>query len=328
VSACYYMCPCTAIYVSACYYTYVLRRKREELPECVRMLLYMCPHTTICVSSGEEARGCPNVSACYYICVLVLLYMCPHTTTHMSSGENARSCPNVSAYYYICVLILLYMCPQEKKREAARTCPHTIIYVSAYYYICVLILLYVCLQEKKREAARRRSGFQPGALAQTLGMKVWWVWGGMCVLIILLYSQYYYTCPPHTTIYAPRLALLHVAIQCISRYGHTVYLEIPSLELSRDTKPRLHILLYMRLASHFCMWPGHTVYLEIPSLEVSRGISRYQASPRTSVCVPVILLFMCQGGAAELWVGGVSGSQGVVGGGLVSVLLKVWLVVV
>ncbi len=70
-----YMCPHTAIYVSACCYI------------CVLILLYMCPHTAM------------YVSAYCYIFVLILLCMCPHTATYVSS------------YCYICVLILLYMCP-------------------------------------------------------------------------------------------------------------------------------------------------------------------------------------------------------------------------
>ena len=71
-----YMCPHTAIYVSA--YCYI----------CVLILLYMCPHTAICV--------------------LILLYMCPHTPIYVSGGWLLHE---TNAYCYICVLILLYMCP-------------------------------------------------------------------------------------------------------------------------------------------------------------------------------------------------------------------------
>jgi hypothetical protein len=65
-----YMCPHTAIYVSA--YCYI----------CVLILLYMCPHAAIYVSSY------------CYICVLILLYMCSicvHLLTTASLNTRKRS---------------------------------------------------------------------------------------------------------------------------------------------------------------------------------------------------------------------------------------------
>jgi hypothetical protein len=111
-----YVCPQATIYVSPCYYMYVLRP------------LYMCRHVTICMSSG------------HYICVDMLLYVCPHTTIY------------VSTCYYMYVLTPLYMCPhttlplrveqrQQPQGSYRSECLLVTIYMSSHHYICALILL-------------------------------------------------------------------------------------------------------------------------------------------------------------------------------------------
>jgi hypothetical protein len=138
-----YMCPHTAIYVSASCYI------------CVRLLLYMCPTTAvyasaccytcvrilqICVcsqtTSTHTCRQSPMlssmcVSAYCSACVLILLLISPHTATHVSS------------YGYSCVLILLRMCPHilillQMCPHTQLMCSHTATHVSSYGYLCSL----------------------------------------------------------------------------------------------------------------------------------------------------------------------------------------------
>ena len=156
-----YMCPHTAIRVSA--YCYI----------CVCILLYVCPHTAV------------YVSAYCYICVLILLYMCPPIAISVSyRQQNIWLCGSwcgVLAYGHICVLILAYCyisALQAEEHLAVRcvvrglcirlhTCPHTAIYVVyrqkniwlcgawcgvlAHCYICVLILAYCCIHVVQAE---------------------------------------------------------------------------------------------------------------------------------------------------------------------------------
>ena len=119
-----YMCPHTAIYVSA--YCYV----------CTRILLCMCPHRAMHVSADYYI-----VSAYCYICVRMLLcsphaaiyvssYYYPHTTiwcrhTAIYGSTSCYVCPHtavcvriqlyVSSYHYIRAAYCC-MCPQYCKR--------------------------------------------------------------------------------------------------------------------------------------------------------------------------------------------------------------------
>ena len=139
-----YMCPHTAIYLSAYCYICV----RILLYVCARAATYMrilsnkawsrprismefngavdvhaCPHTTVSATRRGDALASAWSKRCYR-CAPVLLHVCPHTATYVSS------------YCYRCVPILLYVCPHTT------ACLRILLYVSAYCQI--RILLHIC----------------------------------------------------------------------------------------------------------------------------------------------------------------------------------------
>jgi hypothetical protein len=132
-------------------------------------------------------------------------------------------------------------------------CPHTTIYMSSYYCICVLIILYVCPHtaiyvssgEEARSCPKKKGAGVNSGNEGVVGV------GG-------------YVCPHNTTIHVLHIRLYmglassYLEIRSLASHfcmcpGHTVYLEIRNLELSRDTKPRLALLYVSRSYYYSCV---------------------------------------------------------------------------
>ena len=102
---------------------------------CVRILLYMCPHTAVYVSAHYYVSYWLYIrlqeAGVFILYVYPYYYMCPHTITHVSSycyicvltlrqevnkqilRDDVSAYYHVSSYHYMCVLLAL--CPPSRR---------------------------------------------------------------------------------------------------------------------------------------------------------------------------------------------------------------------